>query len=502
MKYLRLISSMTAVLSTLNPFSASASEINHQYRPQFHFTPKKNWMNDPNGLIYVNGEYHLFFQYNPEGINWGHMSWGHAVSKDLLHWKELPVAIPEDDNYFIFSGSAVLDSENTAGFGKNAIVAIYTSASKTNPVIQSQSIAYSLDNGRTFTKYPGNPVIDIGSEEFRDPKVFWDKDRNRWAMVLVKAKEHKVSIYSSNDLKSWAHESDFGPAGNVNGVWECPDLFELPINGKTSWVLIVSFNPGGIYGGSGAQYFLGDFDGKEFTPKGDLEKINWLDYGQDNYASVTYNNTSNNRRILIGWMSNWQYANKLKPTPWTGAMTIPHELTLNEIDGEIKLVHKPIRELDSLRGKLQTSILKTTVTKEVALKKVSGNQLDILLTITPQGSATAGIRILKSTEEQTEIGYDTNSHSVYVNRGATSLSETNADLGGIQSFPSPLHNGSITLRILVDRSSVEVFTSDGVGVISDLTMPDNKRSIQASLFATKGSANFTNIQVYTLKSTL
>jgi sucrose-6-phosphate hydrolase SacC (GH32 family) len=336
MKYLRLISSITAVLSTLNPLSANASSLDSQYRPQFHFTPKKNWMNDPNGLIYVDGEYHLFFQYNPEGKNWGHMSWGHAVSKDLLHWRELPVAIPEDDKYMIFSGSAVLDVNNSAGFGKNAIVAIYTSASRTTPVIQSQSIAFSLDKGRTFTKYEGNPVIDINSEEFRDPKVFWDETRNRWVMVLVKAKEHKVSIYSSPDLKSWKFESDFGPAANVNGVWECPDLFELPINGRKYWVLIVSFNPGGIYGGSGAQYFVGNFDGANFIPIRDKEKVNWLDYGQDNYAAVTYNNAPNGRRILIGWMSNWQYANKLKPTAWTGAMTIPHELSLVEIGGEIR----------------------------------------------------------------------------------------------------------------------------------------------------------------------
>ena len=502
MKYLRLISSMTAVLSSLNPIAANASDQNHQYRPQFHFTPKKNWMNDPNGLIYVDGEYHLYFQYNPEGINWGHMSWGHAVSKDLLHWKELPVAIPEDDKYMIFSGSAVLDKENTAGFGKNAIVAMYTSASRTEPVIQSQSIAFSTDNGRTFTKYSGNPVIDIGSEEFRDPKVFWDEKRNRWAMVLVKAKEHKVSIYSSSDLKTWSHESDFGPAGNIDGVWECPDLFELPVDGGTAWVLVVSFNPGGLYGGSGAQYFIGDFDGNKFTSRHQSKKVNWLDYGQDNYAAVTFNNAPNNRRLLIGWMSNWQYASKLKATPWTGAMTVPHELSLVNKAGEIQLVHKPIKELDSLRGKKLFSVKNETVAREISLKKVTGNQLDISLTITPGKSETSGIRILQSKDEQTEIGYDSKLKTIYISRGSTSLSETNADLGGIQSYPASLINGSITLRILVDRSSVEVFTADGLGVISDLTMPDSKKSIGASLFASGGSANISNLAVYTLKSAL
>lgn len=502
MKYLRLISSMTAILSSLNPLAANGAELNHHYRPQFHFTPKKNWINDPNGLIYVNGEYHLFFQYNPEGKNWGHMSWGHAVSKDLLHWKELPVAIPEDDKYMIFSGSAVLDKENTAGFGKNAIVAIYTSATRTEPKIQSQSIAYSNDYGRTFTKYEGNPILDIGSSEFRDPKVFWDEKRRRWAMVLVKALEHKVSIYSSKDLKTWSHESDFGPAANIGGVWECPDLFELPVEGGTAWVLIVSFNPGGLYGGSGAQYFIGDFNGNKFTPRYQTKKVNWLDYGQDNYAAVTFNNAPDNRRILIGWMSNWQYANKLKETPWTGAMTVPHELSLVNNAGEIYLVHKPIKELDSLRGKKLINIKKENISGNFSLNKVTGNQLEISITITPGKSKSAGIRILQSKDEQTEIGYDSKSKYIYINRGATSLSETNADLGGVQSYPTALINGSITLRILVDRSSVEVFTADGLGVISDLVMPDKKESVGVSLFAKGGSANISNLTIFALKSAL
>ena len=500
MKYLRLISSISALVSTLNPLAANASDINSQYRPQFHFTPKKNWMNDPNGLVYHNGEYHLFFQHNPQGNVWGHMSWGHAVSKDLLHWKELPVAIPEDDENFIFSGSAVVDTDNTSGFGKDAIVAIYTSASKASPSIQSQSVAYSLDNGRTFTKYKSNPVLDLNMANFRDPKVFWDSDRKRWAMVLAKSEERKVSIYSSSDLKIWKFESDFGPVGNVNGIWECPDLFQLSIGDEKVWVMIVSFNPGGLYDGSGAQYFIGDFDGKVFTPKYDTKNINWLDFGQDNYAAVTFNNAPNNRRILIGWMSNWQYSNQLKATAWTGSMTIPHELSLMKQNGQIKLTHKILAELDSLRGKKLATISRVVINKENNLKGVASNQLDITFTISPNNSSRAGIRILQSKDEQTEIGYDTKSKSVYINRGATSLSETNVDLGGIQNFPTPLNNGSISLRIIVDRSSVEVFTADGLGVISDLAMPDSKKSINASLFAVGGSAIVTNLKIYTLKS--
>ena len=502
MKYLRLISSISAILSTLNPLSASASDLNSQYRPQFHFTPKKNWMNDPNGLVFFKGEYHLFYQHNPKGINWGHMSWGHAVSKDLLHWKELPIAIWEDEDNFIFSGSAVIDSDNTAGFGKDAMVAIYTSASKASPSIQSQSIAYSTDKGRTFTKYSGNPVLDLGMANFRDPKVFWDSERSRWAMVLAKPDEHKVSIYSSSDLKNWKFQSDFGPAGNVKGVWECPDLFQMSIGEEKVWVLIVSFNPGGLYEGSGAQYFIGDFDGQNFISKYRTDKINWLDYGQDNYAAVTYNNAPANRRILIGWMSNWQYASQLKQTAWTGSMTIPHELSLIKNNDEIKLSHSPVKELEKLRGKKLIEFKKLSVSKEYSLNKISGNQIEILLTITPNTSKKTGIRILQSQKEVTEIGYDLETKSVYVDRGSTSLSETNVDLGGLQSYPTTLKNGSVSLRVIVDRSSVEVFISDGLGVISDLAMPDSKKSSAVSLFSTGGSGTFTNVEGYTLKSTL
>jgi fructan beta-fructosidase len=275
--FLTLLALPLAGLALIAPSGASAApptaipaQYDQTYRPQFHFTPQKNWMNDPNGLLYYKGEYHLFFQYNPEGNTWGHISWGHAVSKDLTHWKELPVAIPEDPatNELIFSGSAVVDTNNTSGFGTKAnppIVAIYTSAT---PGSQAQSLAYSTDSGRTFTKYAGNPVLDIGSAEFRDPKVFWYAPAKQWRMVVVRALEHKVDIYGSSNLKKWTHLSDFGPTGATGGAWECPDLFPLAVNGDphhTKWVMVVNLNPGGIAGGSGGQYFVGDFDGTKFT---------------------------------------------------------------------------------------------------------------------------------------------------------------------------------------------------------------------------------------------
>ena len=245
------------------PAAQAATTYQELFRPQFHFTPAQNWMNDPNGLVYDNGEYHLFYQYNPFGNTWGNMSWGHAVSKDLVHWTQLPVAIPAEGDELIFSGSAVVDKDNTAGFGAGAMVAIYTSA---RPNSQAQSLAYSLDHGRTWTKYAGNPVLDIGSAEFRDPKVFWYAAGHKWVMAVSKAQEHKIALYSSTNLKTWTHMSDFGPANDTNGAWECPDLFPLQLDGgQTKWVLVVNINPGGIAGGSGTQYFVGDFDGTTFT---------------------------------------------------------------------------------------------------------------------------------------------------------------------------------------------------------------------------------------------
>jgi fructan beta-fructosidase len=265
-----------ATLGTLPASGAerAAPSFTEPYRPRFHFTPAENWMNDPNGLVFYKGEYHLFFQYNPEDSVWGNISWGHAVSRDLVHWKQLPVAIPDDEEEYVFSGSAVVDRRNTTGFGtrKNPpMVAIYTSALKQGPG-QNQSLAYSLDRGRTWTKYAGNPVLDIDNEEFRDPKVQWYEPTQSWLMTVVKATEHKVAFYSSPDLKTWTHLSDFGPQGAVGGVWECPDLFPLPVDGRggeRKWVLVVSLNPGGIAGGSGTQYFVGDFDGTTFTPDDD-----------------------------------------------------------------------------------------------------------------------------------------------------------------------------------------------------------------------------------------
>ena len=279
-------------------------------------------MNDPNGLLYYKGEYHLFFQHNPTENIWGNMSWGHAVSIDLYSWEELPVAIPCTKETGIFSGSAVIDYENTTGFGSKenpAMVAIYTEH-KNDGSSQAQCLAFSLDNGRTFTKYEGNPVLDLQTPDFRDPKVQWLD--GQWLMTIALPDLHQISFYSSPNLKEWTHLSNFGPAAEIGGCWECPDLFKL----GNKWVLIVSLNPGGYQIGSGTQYFIGEWNGKEFIA--DDTQTRWLDYGRDNYAGVTFNDAPESKRIFLGWMSNWEYANKVPTDPWRSAMTLPRELLL------------------------------------------------------------------------------------------------------------------------------------------------------------------------------
>jgi len=467
--------------------SAVMAKYDEQYRPQFHFTPMKNWMNDPNGLIYLDGEYHLFYQYNPFGIKWGHMSWGHAVSKDMLRWKELPVAIPEGDDEAIFSGSAVYDKNNTSGLGSKEnppLIAIYTAHSDKKK-IQAQSIAYSLDKGRTFTKYSKNPVLDLKLQHFRDPKVFWDSVRGNWVMVVVKANEKKVAIFTSANLINWEHQSDFGPLAAQGGDWECPDLIQLPIDGDTtkkSWVMIVSLNPGGVEGGSGTQYFVGNFDGKSFKPSQDYQKPQWIDHGKDNYAGVTFSNMPDSRNVLIGWMNSWQYASNLPKLPWTGAMTIPRELTLANSKNGLSLVSNPIKELTSLHSGKTYKESNIKVKGSYNLKGISGRELDITMTIVPNKTGKSGINVLSGNKEFTQIGYDANSGEIFLNRGTSSLSMATVELLGTQKAYVGKQK-EVTLRIVVDRSSVEVFGLMGEVVITDVVFPDNKKSEGISLFS-------------------
>lgn len=336
--------------------TSSAIDTDH-LRPTAHFTARDTWLNDPNGLLYHDGVYHLFFQSNPHGSTWGNMSWGHATSTDLVTWVEQSTAIPCTDDEMVFSGSAVVDHANTAGFaaeGETALVAVYTAATppaSARPARQAQALAYSVDAGETWQRYDGNPVLDIGSAEFRDPKVFrYGGDDGHWVMVVVEAVERRVLIYTSHDLKNWEFASHFGPAHAVGGVWECPDLFALTVDGEdaTAWVLLVSLNPGGIAGGSGTQYFVGDFDGYRFraghlTDSTDLRDFDWLDQGPDLYAAVSFNDAPDGRRLIVGWASNWLYANDTPTSPWRSPMSLVRELGLYRAgNGRLALRQAPV----------------------------------------------------------------------------------------------------------------------------------------------------------------
>jgi len=424
-------------------------------RPQLHFTPERNWMNDPNGLVYYKGKYHLFFQHNPFENVWGHMSWGHAVSEDLITWNELSVAIPDNDTHAIFSGSAVVDYFNTTGFGslKNPpMVAIYT-AHKHDDTQQSQALAYSLDEGLTWIKYDENPVLDLGLDHFRDPKVFWDRTTESWLMSVVKPKERKVSFFTSENLKEWRHLSDFGPVGAVEGDWECPDLFPLPVNGndsKIKWVLLISINPGGLTGGSGTQYFIGDWNGKEFVA--DDVKSRWLDHGRDNYAGVTFNDAPNLRRIFIGWMNNWEYAKDFPTNPWRGSMTLPRELTLTSKDEKFYLAATPVPELNQYLSE----------------KVTAGNKAEILeieATISTTGGQSTKFRVTGESGSYFEFGYDSINKSVFVDR---TKAWNEIPSSHIHSSPINHEDEILDIRAIVDRSSVEIFAAGGTCVITDL----------------------------------
>ncbi len=340
------------VLIVLFQNVAFTQVFNEKYRPQYHFTPNKNWINDPNGLVFYAGEYHLFYQYNPFGNKWGHMSWGHSVSADLVRWKELPVAIPEENGVGIFSGTAVVDPFNTSGFiqmrGQIPMVAIYTAdVPNTN---QSQHIAYSLDSGRTFTKFKFNPVLDLEKKDFRDPKVFWHEPTKKWIMSVMLPQEKKAQFYSSKSLKAWTLMSEFGPAGDTTGIWECADLFRVPVAGvpgKHKWVFMHSPSP---Y----MQYFVGEFDGTKFTNETRADKIYRPDYGPDYYAAIVYNNLPpTSDPVSIGWANNWNYAGDIPAGEWRGAMSLPRNLQLKNIDGEWILLQNPVEQVSSLKKKEQ-----------------------------------------------------------------------------------------------------------------------------------------------------
>ncbi len=415
-------------------------------RPHFHFAPARNWMNDPNGLIFYRGKYHLFFQYNPEGNQWGNMSWGHATSTDLINWQELPVAITYTPTHAIFSGSAVVDYFNTTGFGSlenPAMVAIFT-AHQHDGLRQVQSLAYSTDEGLTWQQYEGNPVLDLEMKDFRDPKVVWNTVNEAWVMSVVKPHEYTVAFYQSQDLKQWELLSEFSNKNGTDGVWECPDLFPLAVDGdptKIKWVLFVSVNPGGVTGGSGTQFFIGDWNGKEFVADDLITR--WLDYGRDNYAGVTFCDAPDNRRIYIGWMNNWEYAKVIPENPARGSMTIPRELSLVTIGGKVTLIQNPVKEILGSGISDQTFVITPSETK-------------------------SGIRFTNESGKSFDIGYDPSSKEIYIDRGAAWYEIESTSM---HAAPFDADGKPFEIRVITDTGSVELFVTGGHVSITDLVEP-------------------------------
>ncbi len=466
------------------------------YRPQFHFTPEYGWMNDPNGMVYLDGKYHLFYQYNPYGNMWGNMHWGHAVSTDLVSWTYLPTAIAPDSLGAIFSGSAVVDMNNTAGFGKNAMVAIYTSAGK----VQAQSIAYSTDKGRTFTKYAHNPVLpNPGISDFRDPKVSWNEVSKQWIMTL--ATKQTITFYGSPNLKEWTKLSEFGEGiGSHAGVWECPDLFPMIYEGKTKWVLLVSINPGGPNGGSATQYFIGNFDGNRFTAD-PLPYPLWIDYGRDNYAGVTWSNIpkADGRRIFLGWMSNWDYANQAPTKNFRSANTLPRELKLRNNGEHLVLSSLPVKEVRMLRGVSKAIPNQIVVKESTVLQLLPQNKgtYEIEMNLSPKAASNFGLALKNSKEEILKFSFDLKNKKLSIDRTKSGRVDFNKAFAAGMTAPI-LKKGNYKVRILVDKASVELFVNDGETVMTSTVFPSEPYN-KMTFFAADATWNANDIKIYNIK---
>ena len=427
--------------------------IPEKYRPSYHHAPERGWMNDPNGLFFKDGVWHLYYQYNPYGSMWGNMHWAHSTSTDLVHWQQQPVALAPDAWGTMFSGSCVVDHNNTAGFGKDAIISMYTSSRPTpfGGDVQAQCIAYSNDGGKTFTKYVGNPVITDEKKDFRDPHVFWNEEAGFWNMILAAGQE--MQIYSSANLKDWKYESSFGHEyGNHGGVWECPDLMKMKVRGteKEKWMLICNINPGGPFGGSAAQYFIGQFDGHKFTCEDEPSETKWMDYGKDHYATITFDNAPDGRRCAIAWMSNWQYANQVPTMQYRSANSIVRDLGLFEYKGETYCSVLPAKEMTAARG-----------------AKVGAPTEACEIVVDIKGDAQITLRNAKG--ERVVMTYDDAEETFDMDR------RRSGNISFSDAFPvvtsSPTYGKIRQLRIFVDRSSIEAFDSEGKMVMTNLVFP-------------------------------
>lgn len=491
------------------------------HRPQFHFSPEKMWMNDPNGLVYYEGEYHLFYQYYPDSTVWGPMHWGHAVSRDLVRWEHLPIALYPDSLGYIFSGSAVVDANNSSGFGKDGkppLVAIFTHHDMAGEKAgrkdyQYQSLAYSNDRGRTWTKYAGNPVIPNPGDirDFRDPKMRWDSASGQWVMALAVG-DH-VKFYGSPDLKSWMHLSDFGREyGSHGGVWECPDLFPIEVAGSNEqkWALLLSINPGGPNKGSATQYFIGEFDGKnfvldeQFAPFVANEKAVWLDYGPDNYAGVSWSDVpaADGRRLFIGWMGNWEYAQVVPTFPWRSAMTIPRTLALKNTPDGLRLYSEPVRELESLRGK-SAKIPAGAVEGSLDLSKLTGSAIttkEILLELSWDGQQPPqifGIELFNNKGEKVVAGFDPAKQQLFIDRANSGKTDFSPKFIGRGIAPYRPTGNKLRLHFFADVSSLELFADNGASVMTGIFFP-NEDFTHLCLI---GNVNVVTGEVWELKRT-
>lgn len=446
------------------------------YRPKIHFSPKAHWINDPNGMVYYKGTYHLFFQYHPYSSVWGPMHWGHATSSDMINWTEQPIAIYPDSIGTIFSGSAVLDAANTSGFGKKGqppLVAIFTQHNMEGEKAarndyQTQSIAYSNNEGKTWTKYDGNPVIkNPGLKDFRDPKVMWFAPTKQWIMTLA-VRDH-VAFYSSPDLKVWTKESDFGVnRGAHGGGWECPDLFPMSDNGKQRWVLIVNLNPGAPNGGSGTQYFIGDFDGKNFTSS--QRETKWIDYGPDDYAGVTWSNTGT-RKIFLGWMSNWSYANQVPTETWRNAMTLPRELSFLRVGNDLFIASQPVPELakSGLPPKTFGNVKLSKAFTVATLSEMSSAPFQLYLAT--DEARDFSLLLFNEAGEEVTIGYNKAQNEYYIDRTKSGRTNFQKDFAGRHRGPRLSRAKNMNLSLVVDASSVELFADDGLSAMTSLFFP-------------------------------
>jgi fructan beta-fructosidase len=526
---------VVVVGESINDISSRSGEEASPGRPVLHYTAQDTWLNDPNGLVHADGTYHLYYQNNPYGNVWGNMSWGHATSTDLLAWVEHPIAIAGDESEDVFSGSIVVDRLNTSGLGTPECppwVAIYTSAFKEaspHRGTQAQSLAYSLDNGMTWTKHQDNPVLTLDSANFRDPKVirYTGPAGSYWVMVAVEAIENKVLFFRSRNLRDWDLLSEFGPANAKGGEWECPDLFPLPLDNdpdRIKWVLTVNINPGAVAGGSGGQYFVGDFDGVRFTrdetPPGGgespepgapgdaqpLRTYQWLDWGRDYYAAVSFTDAPDDRRIMIAWMNNWDYANQIPTSPWRSAMTLARDVSLATVSGRPALIQKPILPAP---GSSETF-------HEVSEAVVISNAVLALPPVPPGAaliiraefhSATArrfGLRLFSpgtpGPDHGTAVVYDTSNQELTVDRTRSGNTEFHPLFASVDSCPVNLRDGTLTLEIVLDHSSIEVFAQDGEAAITDLIFPSPGHRA-ASIFAEGGAVTLEKLAVVAISGT-